>query len=986
MSQRPPPLPPGAPGGKRIEPSPPTKPSGTDLMPVRVEDDDTATSLFPRPSAPPTIDLAEVTHPEPEESIEPEEDRFSNTLVEPVYSIRPAGVPLPTGATSTSFDDIETTQVTHDLPDLPVSSAGSAARIVVSPAPPQPPAAPPPLPAGARSRSSMPPPLPKTISAPPPPEPGTPAAEIQQLEVQAKRSPPLEAARLYSRAARLIEGNTRDRSRAIAAYRRVYEIDDGNVPALESLARLSIEIGDWEASAAYRARLAGLATNPRDAARAHVAVGDLLAQDERDLDGARLQYERAATLDPKNEAAWRALLKAAQDDDDDERRLHVLERRAEYEENAVERARLHVQVAKGWAELGQTPEAHAAYEKALAADPTNEAAAAVLVGEYASAERWNLAQPLIDMLAAAAKRGGDPERALQYLRLGGRAARSLGDRQKAVEAALALFDVRPQSQSVREELLEAVYLARDDVGLVTKARPALVQLASGGNLSTTALLTLAELRGVLGEWRATADLLARAVKLETVPERKAQALLARGRLLERELGDLEGAMVAYDEVLHLDPLVAEAMHAIERVCTARNDLGTEEKILRRTLDLLPDGERELRHTVMQRLGRLYREEGQGTQAIDMFRAASRLDPKNAQDRIALEDLFLASDQLEAAVHRAQDEVARAPLVARGYTELYSLLVRQSSYDKAWCVLDVLSDLGALDEEERRSYDDYPPLALKDVPGQLTAGAWRSHLAHPQLDGQLTLILQIIAAGYLRAQVAHVPVASRHAFFGSLFTRDTSRSAGEVVSALKNGAEVLALPPPALYVRRGTEEALGLVLAPGNGVYVCPEAVEAVGSGELPFLIGRRLAELRPELMARAVFPGSNELKTALGLGIALSRGAPFPDARPQFANVGGHLTREEHDLLRGAVADTTQTARLDVRAWAQLVDESATRAGLLLAGRVGLARRGLLKETGLSGDPTTERRVKSLYAFAISDTYTELRGALGIGVNIPTSS
>jgi hypothetical protein len=291
MARRPPPLPPGSPGAKRAEAAPPTKPSGPDPG-RRRDEEDTATSLLVLPSvrSPPSIDPAEVTHQDPVDSIqpldsapgepEPDLERVAATLVEPESRLVSLARPVPVA----SFDDIETTQITVDLPDLPLVTTG--ARIVI--APPQ----------------SVPPPLPV------PPEPGTPGAEIAQLEKQARRAAPLEAARLYARAARLIESNA-DRTRAIAAYRRVYEIDDSNVAALEALARLSGEVGDWEASAAYRARLAGLATNPREASRAHVAVGDVLAQDARDPDGARLQYERAAALDPKNEAAWLALLKAA---------------------------------------------------------------------------------------------------------------------------------------------------------------------------------------------------------------------------------------------------------------------------------------------------------------------------------------------------------------------------------------------------------------------------------------------------------------------------------------------------------------------------------------------------------------------------------------------------------------------------------------------------------------------------------------------------
>ncbi len=149
MSRRPPPLPPGSPGAKRVEAAPPTMPSGADRR-HRQDAEDTATSLLVRPSvrSPASIDLAEVTHPDPVDSIdlgpepgpgepiesspepdhevdpEPERDdeRVAATLVEPESPLGSLARPGPVA----SFDDIETTQITVDLPELPpVASSGA---------------------------------------------------------------------------------------------------------------------------------------------------------------------------------------------------------------------------------------------------------------------------------------------------------------------------------------------------------------------------------------------------------------------------------------------------------------------------------------------------------------------------------------------------------------------------------------------------------------------------------------------------------------------------------------------------------------------------------------------------------------------------------------------------------------------------------------------------------------------------------------------
>src|SRR5690606_27188829 len=73
-------------------------------------------------------------------------------------------------------------------------------------------------------------------------------------------------------------------------------------------------------------------------------------------------------------------------------------------------------------------------------------------------------------------------------------------------------------------------------------------------------------------------------------------------------------------------------------------------------------------------------------------------------------------------------------------------------------------------------------------------------------------------------------------------------------------------------------------------------------------------------------------------------------------------------------------ARANIKRWAQAVETTASRAGLLLAGDLEVAKRVIASERQIPGDLTPQERLKELMLFNVSDDYFKLRKQIGIDI------
>jgi tetratricopeptide (TPR) repeat protein len=897
---------------------------------------------------------------------------------------------------------------------------------------------------------------------------------------------------LLARIAELLELKMGDAEGATRTWQRVWDQDPSSERALSELARLAERANDWAAAAAYKAKLADLAPTSEAAARIHVVIAEMLSDPDRDPKLAKVHYEKAASIHPNTTQAWEALEKEARRVGDTKRAALFLEKRAASTESHRQKAQLFVELAQMSLADGDAPAAELAFERAIKADPSNEAAAEAMLAAHVRERRWAEARPVCDVLVAATPREVNPERAFILLRLATRIGFELGQKDRAFASALAAYRTYPSVDS-SQDLLDACFDVRDDAASLAQcaaeldavagtamelsppfvSKLARIRLAQGAETDAMALFskalihdseqrdalsgladilvkredweracafkqklahsvsdpeeqfavlveagdlwakrarnmpmaalayeealaikprdhgllhTLLWLYGELACWEKLVETLRAVVDLHEDPIAKAKSVYAMAMVVRDHLGDLRRAAALLEEVLDLDPKRLDAFERIVRVHTELRDWMELKHAYGRMLRRLKTGgDVELRHALFFQLGLIYRDRlGDAARALDAFRAAQRLKPDAADVRKGIIELFVVTDQLDEGIAMVRAALKKRPLEAGLYAELYELFLRKRSFDRAWCAIDALVALGTpLDDEKNRFYTDYPPPVLAQVPGTLVAGAWRSHILHAELDPALTTIFALVTPAVLRARIAVVPFQQLRRSLGDPL-RMNGAVAHEVLQAVSDACEILTFPAPTLHARKG--QTIPLALAPAkNAMFVSLEACEALPTDALAFVVGKRLAEMRPELTARAACPSVSELRGLLQLAQQLADPivATPNTGNPTFDRaLAQSITREERQGLKQALATArAQGSELDVVRWSNLADGSAARVGLLLSGRLDAARRGMTSDPQMPGDLTPRDKLSQLLAFSVSDEYADLRSAIGMSVD-----
>lgn len=901
------------------------------------------------------------------------------------------------------------------------------------------------------------------------------------------------AIRALERLAEVREFKQQDAAGAFVAWRRVYELDTAHTEAIRHLARLCAKQGDVTAAAAYRARLADLADDPREKARIHVAVGEMLAPDGRDPACARIHFERAVEMDPRSAVAWEQLQKLALRDRDMMYATFCLERRAEATESMRVKAQLLVELAQLRASLGDARGAHATYEYAFESDPTNEIAARAVLEAWVRKEAWSDAQRACDVLVAAATRDRDERAMLKLLRLSTRIALALGGVARAVVAAKAALDMAPEDVGAQDDALHVAHELRGhtevrdgiqalvvpivvramdlspdalaklgDVRLATgderggiemlclaAARqgdhvPALTSLADvferrrewgraanckhrlarvvAGRRRREALLleaadlwekrchaparAAAVLQEALANGRADIAVRRRLVslweqlqrwdeliaalralgELESDPARRAKHVYAGAAVARDRLRDPQRAATLYEEVLDLDASRLDAFERLVRLWTELHDWQALEVAYRRMLGRLSPGkDRALEHALYHQLGLVYRDRlGDVPRALEAFRQASAAAPADEEDRRILVELLVLTGQPGEAIGDMRAALANDPARASTHRALFELFLREGSQDRAWCAADALVHLQAADDVQRQFVTDFPPVGLTEVPGTLAPHAWGTHLIGPGVDARLSTVFRIFVPAVARSRLAGVNPRGLARFLSGELRADASPVAARFVEVVRNVSEILGMQPPRLLSR--PKLGVPMVVAPTAQptLFVSVPALEGIAPDLLPFLVARRVAELRPELVAHALFPTLSELKALLrgALRVAVATHARPPRGAEEAAVAAAVLPAEMEELRTAVSAIVGTQKRADVRRWHQQVALATSRAGLLVTGDLDLACRAVQCEGRTAADLTPAEWRSEMLRFLVSDEHADLRAAIGVNVEV----
>lgn len=902
---------------------------------------------------------------------------------------------------------------------------------------------------------------------------------------------PRESIAILSRLAEVRESKQEDLDAAMFAWRRVYELDTAHDVAIHELARLCEKQGDVTAAAAYRARLADLTDNAKEKARIHVSVGEMLAPPERDPACARIHFERAVEMDPRNGAAWENLQKLAERERDMMYATFCLERRAEHTESVRAKAHLLVELARMRASLGDARGALATYEYAFETDATNETAARAVIEDWVKREKWAEAQRACDVLVAAATRDRDDRSLLKLLRLSTRIALALGYAERSLLSAAAALDLAPRDKAARDDVLHVchelrgidsvrarlrelaervgrdameldvdalvrlgevrvgagdanggiemlclaltrepkhlgglaalakVFIDRRDWGRAANCKHRLARATQDPAQRKAEFLDAADLwekrakqphraaivldealrRGVrdesvlyrlvalwnaLGEWEDMVGALRGLGDLESDPVRRAKHVYAGAGIVRDKLRDVRRAARLYEESLDLDPTRLEAFERVVRIWTGNHDWRELANSYRRMIARVQAGaDTTLEHALWHQLGLVYRDRiGDLPHALDAFRRAAKVAPNDEEDRRIVVELLVLTGQTELAIADMRSALDRDATRPSTYRELYELHLRESAHDRAWLAANALVHLQEADEQQAHFAADFQPLDLGDVPGTLASCAWESHILSRGMDAGLTAVFRNFVPAIVRARMARVPEKNRLRWMGNQVRESDSALAAYVVRTVRDGAEILGMTPPLLLARPKLNVPFAVAATPTPALFVSLPACETLPPELLRFLAARRLAELRPELLAHALFPTLSELKTLLktALRVAVTRlGAPGQSE--DDAAIARAMTSQELEGLRDAVSSIVGTeTRADVRRWHQHADLTTSRAALLLSGDMDLAWRAMQREPRSPADLAPSEWRSEMLRFLVSDEHADLRDAIGICV------
>ncbi|MFO0742966.1 MAG: hypothetical protein U0270_44230 [Labilithrix sp.] len=812
--------------------------------------------------------------------------------------------------------------------------------------------------------------------------------------------------------------NTSDRDPLTAklTYEKAVAIDPTNAAGWEAIQRMAADAGDITRVIECLEQRKKHTEIPRQ--RAGVLVELARVQMEQgDEDAARKSYEAAIRADSSNEAAAVFMLDAYTADERWSEAAPLCELlvnaavRDRDQDALFIRLRLQTRIA---AALGDADRALTASMAALDTQPMDPGAQA-------------------DLLAVASQCSGSPSltRAKDHLLRVAETPDDLTNEQliklavlqrelKDLDSAAACFEAarrrEPENHGLTKQLSE-IYLEQGDFPRACKLKVDIARNAPNGDLrfelfceageiwakradelekaasvfeearqikplDRKLLDTLKWLYTELGEWELVAGVLEDHIQLEEKPEKKLEIVMQIAEIVRDKLGDSVRAVDSLDRALDMDRKRLDIFEGIVRTLTEEKDWERLERAYRKMIARVKDDDdAQLMFLLFHQLGLIYRDRiGDATRAFDALDAASQLEPANAEVRKIVIELLIVTDQLDNAVARVREEIDRDPHQPELYAELYELFLRQHYFDKAWCCVNVLARLQLPNADQRRFHEDYAPMPLDRVPGQIVEQAWRSHILHSELDIALTNILAILTPAVARMRFGQLRPEQR---VGRPFTPNHSRMHQQIRDAFDNSSEILAVNSPELLVADlNSIHPFAPALAPFGGVLVCGPAIEAQ-SVSLLFLVGKKLAEQRPELAGRAFFPAEKELATLLAssMRVARNEGTKEPTGSALDAALAAALSPQETAQLRNAMMQAlADNTAFDVKRWLQLADLSSMRAGLLIAGDIEPARQAIGCEVTAPSDLAPREKLGELLKFAVSDLYTDLRGAIGVAV------
>jgi golgin subfamily B member 1 len=395
---------------------------------------------------------------------------------------------------------------------------------------------------------------------------------------------------LYAALAQVFADEVEDVEKAIDAYRNIVDLEETNVPALEALSRLYEKQGDAQQSIDFMTRVAELTSDPKQRVESFYRIAKALDEKLGDRVGAQDRYEMALDLEPSHLPTLTALRQIAIDGADYDKAARYLDQEQSFTTAPRQRARLLVELGKLRDEmLGDHDSAILSYEAAHEADPENEESAMPLVNEYVEKEKYEAAEPLLDLLIRkSGKRDRTEQHDLQNKL--GLVCAALGKDEKALKAYTAANQLDLTDQTTIRGLAEVCFRLKDWGPALTNFQKVLTSLEDG---DTT---TRAEVYYKLG-------------------------------CIKREQGQAKQAINNFEKALGVDNAHRPTLEALVSLYTDLKDWKQVVAYKRQILDNVVDGEE--RFKILGEIGDTWNDNDKNPmKALEALEEALELQPTN----------------------------------------------------------------------------------------------------------------------------------------------------------------------------------------------------------------------------------------------------------------------------------------------------------------------------------------------------------------------
>ena len=517
-------------------------------------------------------------------------------------------------------------------------------------------------------------------------EQGRTADYMEMLEMEAaavsRTRDPARLAELQSEMSQLFVNHFAALERTIRTAQRPGKLSTDDVKSIESARKIYRAFGDYRSVVRlYDLELEGT-SDPKRRADLLLGLGRILAEKLEELDAAAQRLTEVIRLRPRDEKALELL-------------ASVYANPNWIGADGGERAaNIYFQVARRRQEAGDTENAIAALRKALAAVPGHPEAADLLERTYYEARRLqDLDRYYRERIQAATT---DEEQINFLYKRAQLAEGDLGDTAEAQRIYGEIASSEPPGGPAGERLAE-LYLAGHEYAKLAELREkqlgGITESAARVRLMTELASLYAErlgdrdqaavyLHAILqaeptnrqaldayadhfrdkGDWPALADLLDFGFEQARAAHAPVEALLRRldeiAVVAEKNLGDPERALAAWERMEELDPVQQRARDMQKRILLKSKNFERIVPVLEREAALVADPEQKIE--ILRRVAQIHREKlGAPSRALEIYADILQLAPKDQVALRAMVEIYERSENFEglAATMRIQVEAA-----------------------------------------------------------------------------------------------------------------------------------------------------------------------------------------------------------------------------------------------------------------------------------------------------------------------------------------